>query len=87
MPNETFVRDFNVKVGRIDIFKPTIGNESLHEISTDNGVRLVNSAISKNLRVKSIMFPHCNIHKKYLDVSRWETHNQIGHIKVERRRQ
>jgi exonuclease III len=34
--------DFNAKVGREDIFKPTIGNESLHEISNDNGVRLVN---------------------------------------------
>jgi hypothetical protein len=33
--------DFNAKVGRDDIFKPTIGNESLHEISNDNGVRLV----------------------------------------------
>jgi hypothetical protein len=30
--------DFNSKVGRKDIFKPTIGNESLHEISNDNGV-------------------------------------------------
>jgi hypothetical protein len=31
--------DFNAKVGREDIFKPTIGNESLHEISNDNGVK------------------------------------------------
>jgi hypothetical protein len=30
--------DFNAKVGNGDIFKPTIGNESLHEISNDNGV-------------------------------------------------
>jgi hypothetical protein len=30
--------DFNAKVGREDIFKPTIGNESSHEISNDNGV-------------------------------------------------
>jgi hypothetical protein len=30
--------DFNGKAGREDIFKPTIGNESLHEISNDNGV-------------------------------------------------
>jgi hypothetical protein len=27
------------KVDREDIFKPTIGNESLHEISHDNGVK------------------------------------------------
>jgi hypothetical protein len=32
------LRDFNAKVGREDIFKLTIGNESLHEISNDNGV-------------------------------------------------
>jgi hypothetical protein len=30
--------DFNAKVGREDIFKPTIGNESLHLISNDKGV-------------------------------------------------
>ena len=34
--------DFNAKVGRENIFKPTIGNESLHQDSNDNGVRLVN---------------------------------------------
>jgi nitrogenase molybdenum-iron protein alpha/beta subunit len=40
-----------------------IGNESLHEISYNNGIRVVNFAISKNSIVKNIMFPHCNIHK------------------------
>jgi exonuclease III len=44
--------DFNAKVGREDIFKPAIGNKSLHEISNDNGVRVVNFATSKNLTVK-----------------------------------
>jgi hypothetical protein len=55
--------DFNAKAGKEVIFKPTTGNESLHEISNDIGVRLVNFATSKNLRVKSTMFPHRNIHK------------------------
>jgi hypothetical protein len=53
--------DFNAKVGREDIFKPTIGNESSHEISNDNGV--VNFVTFKNLVVKSTMFPHRSIHK------------------------
>jgi exonuclease III len=38
--------DFNAKVGREDIFKPTIGNESLHAISNANGVRVVNFVTS-----------------------------------------
>jgi hypothetical protein len=41
--------DLNAKVGMEDIFEPTIGNESLLEISNDNGVRVVNFATSKNL--------------------------------------
>jgi hypothetical protein len=44
--------DFSAKVVREDIFKLTIWNESLHEISNDNGVRLVNFATSKNISQK-----------------------------------
>jgi hypothetical protein len=40
--------NFSAKVGREDIFKQTNGNESLHEISNDNGVRVVNLATCKN---------------------------------------
>jgi hypothetical protein len=53
--------DFNAKVGREDIFKPTILNESLHEISNDSGV--VNFVASKILTVKSTIFLHHNIHQ------------------------
>jgi hypothetical protein len=45
--------DFNAKVGREDILKPGIGNESVHEASNDNGVRVVNFETSKNLIVSS----------------------------------
>jgi hypothetical protein len=54
--------NFNAKLGLEDVFKPTNGNESLHEISNDNGVSVINFSTSKNLIVKGTMFPHCNIH-------------------------
>jgi exonuclease III len=41
--------NFNAKVGTEDIFKLIICNESLHEVNTDNGVRVVNFATLKNL--------------------------------------
>jgi hypothetical protein len=34
--------DFNAKFGREDIFKPTIGCDSLQQDNNDNGVRVVN---------------------------------------------
>jgi hypothetical protein len=49
---------FNTKVGKENIFKPTTGNESLPQDSNDNVVRIVNFATSKNMVVKSTMFPH-----------------------------
>jgi len=57
------LRDFKAKVGRKNIFKPTIGNESLHPDSNDNGVRVVKFATSESLVVKSTMLLHRNIHK------------------------
>jgi hypothetical protein len=72
------LRDFNAKLGREDIFKPTIGNESSHDISIDNGVRLVNFSTSKNLGVKSTRFPHRNIHNYTWTSPVGKTHNQIG---------
>ena len=39
--------DFNAKVGRQDIFKPIIGQESLHQDRNDNGVRIVKFAHRK----------------------------------------
>jgi hypothetical protein len=74
--------DLNAKVGREDIFKPTIGKESLHEISNYNGVRVVNFATSKNLIVKRTVFPHRNIHKYTWTSPDGNTHNQIDHILI-----
>jgi hypothetical protein len=78
--------DFNDKAGREDVFKPTSGSESLHEISNDNGVGLVNFATSKNLSVKSTMFPYLNIDKYTWTSTDGKTHNQIDYIPVDKRR-
>jgi len=80
------IGDSNAKVGRENIFKPTIGQESLHQYSNDNGVRLVNFATSQNLVVKSTMFPHRNIHKYTWTSPDGKTHNQIDHVLIDRRR-
>jgi hypothetical protein len=77
--------DFNAKVGREDMFKPTIGNESSHEICNDNGFRVVNFATSKNLLVKSTMSPHRSIHKYTWTSPDGKTHNQIGHTLIDSR--
>jgi hypothetical protein len=36
-----FLGDFNAKIGREYVIKPTIRNDSPHEISNNNGVRVV----------------------------------------------
>jgi hypothetical protein len=67
--------DFSAKVGRENIFKPTIGKDSLHEISNGSGVRVVNFTTSKNLTAKSTMFPHRKIHKYAWTSPERKTHN------------
>jgi hypothetical protein len=77
--------DFNAKVGREDISKPIIGNESIHEASNDNGVRVVKFVTSKNLIVKST-FPHHDIHKHTWTSPDGVTHNQIDYVLINKRR-
>ena len=55
--------DFNGKVVREGIFKLTTWDENLHQDSNSNCVRIVKSAKSKNLVLKSTIFLHQNIRK------------------------
>jgi hypothetical protein len=77
---------FNTKVGRRDICKPIIGNESLHEASNVKRVRVVNFATSKNLIVRSTTFLHHDIHKHTWTSPDGVTHNQIDHVLIDKRR-
>jgi hypothetical protein len=65
--------DFNGKVGREEVFKPIIGNESLHRAHNDNGFRLVYLSTSKS----SATFLHRDIHKHTWTSLDGVTHNQI----------
>jgi hypothetical protein len=76
--------NFNAKVEREGIFKPIIGNESLHEASNDKGVRVVNFATSKNLIVKSTTFPHRDIHKHTWTSPDGVTYNQKDHVLIDK---
>jgi hypothetical protein len=68
--------DFNEKLGKENTFKPTIGNESLHQ-GSNNDVRVVNFPTSRDLVVKSTMLPCRNVHKYTWTSSDGKTHNQI----------
>jgi hypothetical protein len=85
-PMEILLGNFSARVGREDIFKPTIGNENLYQNSNDNGVRVVNFGTSKNIVVRSKMFSHRNIHKFNWTSPNGKTRNQIDHILIDRRK-
>ena len=74
--------DFNAREERKgeNILKLTIGNESRHPDSNDNGGRIVNIAASKNLVLKSTMFPHRDIHNYTCTSADGKTLNYIGYI-------
>jgi endonuclease/exonuclease/phosphatase family metal-dependent hydrolase len=78
--------DLNAKVGREDIFKPIIGNESLHEARNNNWVRVVNFATSKNLIIKSTTYPHRDNHIHTWTFPDGVTHNHTDHVLIDERR-
>lgn len=55
--------DFNSKIGKEDVYFPTIGKHSLHDITNNNGYLLVNFASSKNMVIANTWFPHKQIYK------------------------
>jgi hypothetical protein len=58
----------------------------MNTISNVNRVRIVNIAISKISRVRSIIFPHCNILKSNWTSPDWKALNQIANYLIARHR-
>jgi hypothetical protein len=75
--------DFDDKMGRKNIFRPSIGKESLPKISNDNGVRVINFVTSK---IEMSKVPCTHIYKLSWTLPDGKTSNQIDHILLDRRR-
>ena len=79
------LRDFNTKVGKESVYKPTIGNESLHNETKNNGIKMIQFVISNGLNVRSTMFPRKDIHKETWYSADSRTANQIDHVLISNR--
>ena len=72
--------DFNAKVGKEDIHKPTIGNENVHNETNNNRIKMIQFTISKGFTVRSTPFPHKDIHKETRYSPDGRTANHIDHV-------
>lgn len=77
--------DFNAKCGREPQYFPSIGKESLHSHSNDNGQRMLAFATSNGMTVSSTTFPHKDIHKVTWRSPNDVTMNQIDHVLIQAR--
>ena len=76
---------YNAKVGQETIYQPTIGKHSLHETTNENGLRLIDFAMSKNIVVSGTYFPHKDIHKMTWWSPDGRTNNQIDDVLIDGR--
>jgi hypothetical protein len=56
--------DLNAKIGKGNEYRGKIGTESLHDMTNNNGMKLIDFAESKNMIVSSTYFPHKDLHKR-----------------------
>jgi hypothetical protein len=74
--------NFNAEVDKESIYKPTTGNESLHNETNNNGIKMIQFAVSNGLNVRSTMFPHKDIHKETWYSADGTTANQTDHVLI-----
>ncbi|CAI6368861.1 unnamed protein product [Macrosiphum euphorbiae] len=77
--------NFNAKLGKENIFRGNVhGNHSMHYITSENGLRLIDFVSVGGLVVKSTMFPPQDIYKRawkvpiMVDIRT----NQIDHVMI-----
>jgi hypothetical protein len=71
---------FNAQVGKEAVRFPTIGNYSLHNFTNDNGSRVIQFAVSRNMIIGSALHSHKDIYKITWRSPDGVTFNQIDHF-------
>ena len=52
------IADLNAQVGQEETYWPTVGSFNVHQLSNENGLRLINFASSKHMSIRSTFFQH-----------------------------
>ncbi|XP_015376954.1 PREDICTED: uncharacterized protein LOC107171242 [Diuraphis noxia] len=79
------VGDLNAQVGRETSFGQTIGKESWHLTTNNNGQKIIDFCSSKDLIISSTYFPRKNIYKHTWSAPDGKTKSQIDHIIIDKR--
>jgi len=75
----------NAQVGKEEMYYPTIGKQSLHENTNDNGSCLIQFATLNNMVIGSTMFQHKNIHKPTWTAPDRSFESQFDHMVIDAR--
>jgi hypothetical protein len=73
------IGDLNAKLGKEEIYKGTIGKQSLHTDSNDNGQRIIDSSNKLHL------FPTQGNTQRHMEIPDGKTYNQTDHVLIDRR--
>jgi len=66
-------------------YKPTTGNESLHNETNNNRIKMIQFAISEAFNVRSTTFSHKDIHKETWYSADSRTAKHIDHVFISNR--
>jgi hypothetical protein len=75
--------DFNAKVGKEPGLAPNVGKHSLHEETNNNGWRMIDFDITKNVAISRTLFQHKIIHKETWRSPDETTSNQSDHVMID----
>ncbi|XP_055586160.1 craniofacial development protein 2-like isoform X2 [Uranotaenia lowii] len=78
------IGDVNAYIGQEEEFNPTFGRFSAHQLTNENGIRLIDFDDSKRMAVRSTFFQHRLPHK-YTWRSPYQSQSQIDHVLIDSR--